>query len=334
MFDYTDPTMRNSARLLAFALMLLISLPLAAQQRKRVAVLDFEYGTVRSNAAAIFGTDTDIGRGIRDLLVQRFVESGKYAVIERAALDAVLAEQNFSNSDRANPSSAAALGKVLGVDAIVIGSITQFGRDDQQRKVGGGAFGGFGRKYGLGGVKQSNSKAVVAITARMVDTETAEILGVANGSGESSRSGAGLYGSGAVSGTGGVGGIDMTSSNFGGTLIGEAVNAAVSPVARELEGYSDRVAHNAKPVEALVADFADGFVILNVGTNGGVAIGDRFEIKRVVREVKDPATGRVIRKIEEASGSAVITEVDELSAVGRFSGAGVPQVGDTASRTQ
>lgn len=330
MVSYTKPAMRFSTLLL----LVLFCLSLSAQERKRVAVLDFEYATVRSNAAAIFGTDTDIGRGIRDLMVERFVESGRYAVIERAALDAVLGEQEFTNSDRANPASAAALGKVLGVDAIIIGSITQFGRDDQERKVGAGAFGGFGRKYGLGGVKQSNAKAVVAITARMVDTETAEILGVANGAGESSRSGTGLYGGGRASGAGAVGGVDMTSSNFGSTLIGEAVNEAVRPVVTELEAYSDRVRKNAKPVDALVADYTDGFVILNVGTNGGVAIGDQFEIKRVVREVKDPATGRVIRRIEETSGTALITEVDELSAVGRFSGAGVPQVGDTASRVQ
>ena len=321
-------------RLSVLLVLLLASLPLSAQERKRVAVLDFEYATVRSNAAAIFGTDLDIGRGIRDLMVEKFVESGRYSVIERAALDAVLAEQNFGNSDRANAASAAALGKILGVDAIIIGSITQFGRDDQERKVGAGAFGGFGRKYGLGGVKQSNAKAIVAVTARMIDTDTAEILGVASGEGESTRSGTGLYGGGAASGAGGVGGVDMTSSNFGSTLIGEAVNEAIAPLVTGLESYSDRVRKNTKPVEALVADYSDGFVILNVGTNGGVAVGDKFEIKRVVREVKDPATGRVIRRVEETSGTALITEVDELSAVGRFSGAGAPEVGDTASRIQ
>ncbi len=307
-------------------------MPLVAQDRKRIAVLDFEYSTVRSNAAAIFGTDLDIGRGIRDLMVTRFVNHGKFSVIERAALDAVLAEQNFSNSDRANPATAAALAKVLGVDAIVIGSITQFGRDDQTRDVGAGAFGGFGRKYGLGGVKQSNAKAVVGITARMIDTETAEILAVANGAGESSRSGAGLYGGGRAGGAGGVGNIDMTASNFGSTLIGEAVNKAVDPVVNDLERYSDRISSHVKPVDALVADYDDGFVILNVGSNAGVAVGDQFEISRVVREVKDPATGRVIRSVTETSGTAVITEVDEVSAVGRFSGDGAPEVGDKAER--
>ena len=52
MFGYTDHAMRT----LTLLLLILVSLPMAAQQRKRVAVLDFEYATVRSNAAAIFGT--------------------------------------------------------------------------------------------------------------------------------------------------------------------------------------------------------------------------------------------------------------------------------------
>ena len=65
------------------------------------------------------------------------VQDGTYSVIERKAMDKILAEQNFSNSDRANPNSAAKLGKLLGVDAIIVGSITQFGSDKKTTNVGG-----------------------------------------------------------------------------------------------------------------------------------------------------------------------------------------------------
>ena len=71
-----------------------------------------------------FGQDVDIGKGIADLMVTNLVKDGSYSVIERKALDKIMAEQNFSNSDRANPTSAAKLGKLLGVDAIIVGSIT------------------------------------------------------------------------------------------------------------------------------------------------------------------------------------------------------------------
>ena len=155
--------------------------PAEAQAKKRVAVLNFDYATVQNSIQSIFGTNQDIGKGIADILVTRLVNSGVYSVIERKALDKVLAEQNFSNSDRVDPSSAAKIGKILGVDGIIIGSITQFGRDDKNVGVTGGAIGGLAGRYGLGGVGKRNAKAVVAINARLINTDTAEILAAAEG---------------------------------------------------------------------------------------------------------------------------------------------------------
>jgi len=95
--------------------------PAATQGRKkRVAIMDFDYATVHGGVAALFGQDVDVGKGISDLLVTYLVKDGSYSVIERKALDKIMAEQNFSNSDRANPSSAAKIGKMLGVDAIIV----------------------------------------------------------------------------------------------------------------------------------------------------------------------------------------------------------------------
>ena len=143
-----------------------------AQQKKRVAVFNFDYATVHDNVSAIFGSNVDVGKGVADLLVDQLVKGGKYSVVERKALDKILAEQNFSNSDRADPASAAKLGRLLGVDAMIIGSITQFGRDDKATSVGGGVFGGFGRRLGVGGVSQKESKAVVGLSARVVSIDT------------------------------------------------------------------------------------------------------------------------------------------------------------------
>lgn len=186
------------------AALVFVCLPAAwsqTSQKKRVAVLNFDYGTVRSGVAAIFGTDVDVGTGISDMLVEKLVEGGAYSVVERKALDKVLAEQNFSNSDRADPASAARIGRLLGVDAIIVGSITQFGRDDRQLGLG-----GFGRaisRWGLGGTSVRSAKAVVAVTARLVNVETGEILAVAIGNGESKRSGTSLLGAGGGGGDGG-----------------------------------------------------------------------------------------------------------------------------------
>jgi len=132
----------------------------APVRKKRVAVFDFDYATVHSSVAAIFGQDVDIGKGISDLLVKYLVKDGTYSVIERKALDKILAEQNFSNSDRANPNSAAKIGKLLGVDTIIVGSITQFGNETKNTNIG-GAGGGIGG-FGIGGFGKKKSMAKAA----------------------------------------------------------------------------------------------------------------------------------------------------------------------------
>jgi curli biogenesis system outer membrane secretion channel CsgG len=302
-----------------------------AQPKKRVAVMNFEYGTVQSSVQAVFGTNQDIGKGISDLLVDRLVNGGAYSVIERKQLDKILAEQNFSNSDRADATTAAKIGRVLGVDAIVVGSITQFGRDDKRTNVGGSAIGGITGRYGIGGVSKTKSTAVCAITARLINTTTAEILASASARGESKRSGTGLLGAGGSSMNQGGGGIDMASSNFANTIIGEAVTAAVTDLAGQLGSRASALPVTIVQIDALVADVTpDGTMTINAGSRSGVKVGDRLEVKRKSREIRDPATGKVLRRVESQLGELLITEVDEGSAVGKYTGSAPAKVGDSA----
>ena len=184
----------SAASALMLALVLFLGAPASAQQKKRVAVLDFDYGTVQTWVHSMFGANVDVGKGVSDLLVEKLLATGKYSLIERSALDKVLKEQNFSNSDRADSTSAAKIGAILGVDAIITGSITKFGSDDSSTGLG-----GFGRTlggFGMGGIKLKNAKAVVGISARIIDVNTAEILAAVTGNGESKRKGASLAGAG------------------------------------------------------------------------------------------------------------------------------------------
>jgi curli biogenesis system outer membrane secretion channel CsgG len=299
----------------------------AAAQKKRVAIMDFEYGTVRSAAAAIFGTDQDVGRGISDLVVEKLVNGTTYSVVERKILDKILAEQNFANSDRADASTAAKIGRVLGVDAIIIGSITQFGRDDKSTGVGGGALSRVSGRFGVGGVKRTESKAVVALSARMIDTTTAEILATARGAGESTRKGTSLLGAGGGQVVGG-GAVDMTSRNFAATIIGEAVTAAVGQLCQGFEASAGRLPAREVVIDGLVADATGGMLVLNVGTRAGVKVGDRLQVRRKIREIRDPASGKILRSIEDKIGEVVITEADEGSSVGTFTGSSPAKVGD------
>jgi curli biogenesis system outer membrane secretion channel CsgG len=322
------PMRRSTLTLLVLFFTILFS---AQAQKKRVAVMNFDYATVKTTVAQLFGSDQDVGKGIADMLVDRLVNDGTYSVIERKELDKIVAEQNFSNSDRADPASAAKLARILGVNAIIIGSITQFGNDNSTTKVGGGALGGVTGRFGIGGASKSKSTAVVQITARMIDTSTAEILASTPGKGEASRGGVGLLGSGGSAyGPSAGAGIDMKSSGFQNTILGEATNQAVTQVAQALVTKAASLPTVTVEISGMVADAApDGTLILNVGAKNGVKVGDTLNVKRKVREVRDPDTGKVLRSVEDSVGTVTITEVEASSSVGKFHGAGTPQVKDT-----
>jgi curli biogenesis system outer membrane secretion channel CsgG len=302
-----------------------------AQNKKLVAVLDFDYGTVRSAVQAYFGSDQDVGKGISLLLEQKLVQDGKYRVIDRNAMDKILKEQNFSNSDRVDPNSAAKIGRILGVSAIITGSITQFGRDDKHVGTGGGGY-GLG-KYGLGGIGKNESKAVVNVTAKLIDINTAEILAVATGSGQSKRGGFKLGGGGGGWSGGGGGQLDMGSSNFAESILGEAVNASVASLGQQLDDKADSLPTVKVEVSGLIADVTGNTLVLNVGTKAGVRVGDHLGVFHAGKEIRDPATGKVLKRMETRLGDVTITEADETTSTGTYTGA-PPKVSDVVKTVQ
>ena len=210
-----------------------LAVPASAQgakaKRPTVAVMDFDYGTVNH-----WWGQYDIGKGMADQVVDELVNEGSFRVIERKKLDTVLAEQDFSNSDRADPSAAklANIGKVLGVRYIISGSITKFG-GEEKNYGGGGLVGGK-----IGGLGLKKAKTYVTLTARMVDATTGEVLVSAKGEGLSTKGG-GIKVGGA--GGGGGAGFSMGSSDYKDSAIGEAQEAACKLLVQALIAKKDRL---------------------------------------------------------------------------------------------
>jgi hypothetical protein len=84
-------------------------------------------------------------------------------------------------------------------------------------------------------------------------------------------------------------------------------------------------------IDGVVADATGGTVVLNVGSRKGLKAGDRLEVRRKIRDVRDPATGKILRSISDKVGEVVITDVDDQSAVGRYTGTTPAKVGDMVS---
>jgi curli biogenesis system outer membrane secretion channel CsgG len=311
-------------------------LPVNASSKRRVAIMPFSYGAVSSEVGTL-----DVGKGIVSLIITRLVNDGTYSVIEREMLDSILKEQNLSVSDRADPATACKIGKLLSVDAIIVGTVTQFGFENKNMNVGAAAsaassyipyVGGFG----FGGLGVRKGKCKVAIDARMVDINTSEILAAVNGSGESKRGGVSMFGGGGGGGGGGSGSFDMGSSGFASTIAGEATLAAVDAICTQLVGLASKIPDNqsvaAMNVQGKIADVTGGTVILNVGKGNGLVVGDNLQVERAYKTVKDPTSGKVIKELTATIGVVTLTQVDPDSATGNVIKGGGLRVGDNVRK--
>ena len=121
--------------------------------KRNVAVFKFELKT------SVTG---DVGIGMSDMLISQLSRSDNFVVAERAELEDVLNEQGLAQSGAMGAGSAAQMGRLLGVDLAVYGSITFFGEEKQ--------------RAGIQALGVSRTRAKVLADVRFVNTSTGEIL--------------------------------------------------------------------------------------------------------------------------------------------------------------
>ncbi len=267
----------------------------AAQGAKvRVAVMNFE-----NNSSWAWWGDR-LGEAAADEIATQLVQSGKFTVIERTQLGAILAEQNLGAIGAVTPSTAAKIGKLLGVQLILTGSITQF--SIERTSVG---FRGIG-----GSVSNAESK----LDVRLINTETGEIMVAAEGQGNK-RMGGGYFKGAAAERT-----FDQGAAQ-------EALRPAVELVVLKVAGMamSLQAIQPAAPEGQIVSTRGTSYYI-NRGQNAGVTLGQRFAVMRMVQEIKD-ADGKVLDRVIEKVGTLEVTQVLSQSAVCRLVD-GAAQVND------
>jgi curli biogenesis system outer membrane secretion channel CsgG len=161
---------------LCAALVLTVAVPLvagaAASDKPRIAVLEFK------NKADNQYWWSGGAEAMQDVFVTELVKSGKFRVVEREQLQALMQEKNLSLSGDIDPATAVRVGKLLGVNYLLTGAVTEYGITDK------GAHGpGIGRLPSFGVGKRS---FVAAANARLIDTSTGEIVWADEARGEES----------------------------------------------------------------------------------------------------------------------------------------------------
>lgn len=293
-----------------------------AQRKKRIAVLPFETGSDAKQTAQLLGVRDDLGLSLSNLLVNEIAGAGKVEIVERSALDKILAEQNLSNSDRWDNKTAARIGKIAGVDAVLIGSTAQFSGSSKETQ--GSKLWALAGKTPLSNsqARRMQTKVTIVLTGRLIDVNTGVLLASGQGSGESENTELKVN-SGA------------TNQQSGSPVLNDATLKAVKTLAAQLDSspaLSETVAVARTPYSTTVADVEGNTLILALGTSGGTRVGDVVQISRTGRTIKDK-TGAVLKVLYEPLGTAKITEVDSKTATATFTGTGTkaPKVDDVAS---
>jgi curli biogenesis system outer membrane secretion channel CsgG len=141
----------------------LLALPAAAAGDKpRIAVLE-----IKNKADNQYWWHGG-GEAAQDVFVTELVKSGKFSVIERERLNAIMQEKGLNLSGDIDPATAMQIGKLLGADYMLAGSVTEYGEDSAEAHGRG--------VRGLPGFGVGKKNFTAAIDARIFNVSTGEIV--------------------------------------------------------------------------------------------------------------------------------------------------------------
>lgn len=196
--------------------------------------------------------DDPLGKQVTDLMSKALTESGAYLVFERPDITRLQAESSLTDTKL----------NLVGVDALIIGSLTEFGR----KAVGESGF-------------VSSSKRQVAfakVDMRVVDVKTGHVFFATSGAGEASTETASTFGFGSQAG------YDGTLND---AAIRQAVSNAVSRLTQEMSG---------RPWETYILKSEGSRLFIGGGKSQGIQPGMLFSVQTKGEKMKSPQTGAEI----------------------------------------
>jgi len=193
--------------------------------------------------------DDPLGKQVTDMLSKALTESGQFLVFERPDLGRVREEASLTGAKL----------NLIGVDVLVVGSLTEFGR----KAIGETGF-----------LSQSKRQVAFAkVDFRLVDTGTAQVLHASSAAGESSTESASAFGFGSQA---------AYDSTLNDSAIRTAVAAAVSKIISEM---------SARPWSTVILKAEPERVFISGGKTQGLTPGIRLAVETRGERIKSPQTG-------------------------------------------
>jgi len=260
----------------------------------RVAVIGFD----STAPGYIWHINSELSKAATDLMINALIKTERFRVFERIKLDAILEEQDFqAYSGRVDPSTAVKIGKMLGVDLIVTGSVTGI----LYQKSGG---------IKLGPVSLKKSSASVTMTVRAINVTTGEIIFSEVKKGTTSKSGVSIR-------VPVAGGFGLSSESV--TDIFSAIEDVCQQAATEfaVKAEFDTATASSLSLEGYVVKVESTSsgeitqVYINLGKDSGIQVGNEIKIFQEGEVILDPKTNEVLDRELDLIAQARITEVKE-----------------------
>lgn len=216
--------------------------------KRKIAIARFSNETRYGRSLLTDGDLDPLGKQASDMMYNRLISSGQFLVFERPDLEKIRREQNLSGQEN-----------LIGVDTLVVGSVTEFGRST-------------GGKVGfLSATKNQVAKAKVEI--RLIDVKTGQAFFTATGSGEANTE------TGSIAGYG-------SRADYDATLNDRAIGAAISDL---MNGIVNKL--NERPWKTDVLKVESGRAYISGGERQGLKPGDRLAVMRDGQKMKSQQTG-------------------------------------------
>ena len=196
--------------------------------------------------------DDPLGKQVTDLMSKALTESGAYMVFERPDISRLQEESKLTDTKL----------NLIGVDALIIGSLTEFGR----------------KTLGETGFASSSKKQVAfaKVDIRVVDANTGHVFFATSGAGESSTETASTFGFGSRAG-------------YDGTLNDSAIRQAVSDAISRMS-----VEMNSRPWQTYILKTDGSRVFVSGGKSQGLKPSMLFSVQTLGEKIKSPQTGAEI----------------------------------------
>lgn len=271
--------------------------------KKRLAVIRFE----NKVKTPIPDASWKIGEGLTEMLTTELFKTGRFILVERAALTDIVKEQELGQTGLVRKETVAKVGELLGAQLLITGAVTEF---EAQSRGGGGGVG-----YRGFALQLQTRSAHVAVDVRLVDATTAQILSSFNAEALAQETGIGFAAR--------VEGVTFGSDAFEKTPLGQATREAIQKAVMFIIKEMERV-----PWTGRVVQVKDGDVYLNAGGNVNLKAGTTLAAYVKGEDLIDPATGLNLGSKDTIVGSVTLRDIQDKFSIGTFSGNGALKRGD------